>query len=188
MSTTIGENIKMYRNNSNLTQEELASKIDLSRNAIYNYENDRRTPSIKILIELAAALNIDLSDLLQGTEYKDLTNMNKEDEDIYLDFLAPDESYKKYVKIFKEFGYRVINHTGTYFYGEPKSGFIYDILDENKNPIITLDLEGFRKLGEKLAQLLLYKQTFDKSLKLLIDNEFSNFKFLYGINETEVQK
>lgn len=38
---TLGEKIKFYRTKLNLSQEELAHKCKLSRNAIYNYENDK---------------------------------------------------------------------------------------------------------------------------------------------------
>lgn len=34
----LGKEIRFYRNKLNLSQEELAKKCNLSRNAIYNYE------------------------------------------------------------------------------------------------------------------------------------------------------
>ena len=182
---SIGDNIKNYRNNLNFTQKQLSEKSGVSESAIKYYESNRRNAKIETLTKIAEALGVDVSVLLQGYDYRDLTNLSEEDEDIYLNFLAPEEHYKEYVKTFKEFGYRVVNHPGTYFEGEAKEGFIYDILDKNRKPIITLELEGFCKLAEKLIQ---YKQTFDKSLKLLIDNEITNFKFLYEITESETKK
>ena len=48
----LGEKIKFYRNKLNLSQEELGNKCNLSRNAIYNYENNKRTPTIAILLKI----------------------------------------------------------------------------------------------------------------------------------------
>jgi transcriptional regulator with XRE-family HTH domain len=61
---TLGEKIKFYRKKLNLSQEELAKKCNLSRNAIYNYEKNKRTPTIPILITISKALNISPTDLL----------------------------------------------------------------------------------------------------------------------------
>lgn len=60
----LGEKIKFYRNKLNLSQEELAKKCNLSRNAIYNYEKNKRTPTISVLITISKALNISPTDLL----------------------------------------------------------------------------------------------------------------------------
>lgn len=176
---SIGENIKLHRTNLNLTQKQLAEKAGISESAIKYYESNRRNAKIKTLIKIAEALSVDLSTLLQGTDYTELTSLNKDDQDLY------DENYKKYINAFKEFGYSVINHSGTYFSGAPKTGFIYDVLDENKNLVITLSLDGFCKFGKRLFELSSYKQTFDKSLKILISSELDNLKFIYEISENE---
>lgn len=42
----------------------MAKKCNLSRNAIYNYEKNKRTPTISILIIISKALNISPTDLL----------------------------------------------------------------------------------------------------------------------------
>ena len=61
---TLGEKIKFNRNKLNLSQEDLANKCNLSRNAIYNYENNKRTPTISTLISIAEILDIPPSDLI----------------------------------------------------------------------------------------------------------------------------
>ena len=42
----VGEKIKKYRTLRNLSQQQLANKCGLSKNAIWNYENNQRTPTI----------------------------------------------------------------------------------------------------------------------------------------------
>lgn len=46
---SIGENIRKYRKESNLTQKELATKIGLSLTSICNYENNKREPNATII-------------------------------------------------------------------------------------------------------------------------------------------
>lgn len=72
----IGENIKNLRNNKNLTQEQLAKKCNLSKNAIWNYERGDRSPNVDKLMKIAAVLDVSVDDLLS----EDLVNLktNKE--------------------------------------------------------------------------------------------------------------
>ena len=52
-----GDQIKLYRKKLKLTQEELANKSELSRNAIYNYENGKKSPDIKTLSDIKEVFN-----------------------------------------------------------------------------------------------------------------------------------
>ena len=61
---TVGQNIKYFRKKLKLTQEQLAKNSGLSRNAIYNYENGRRSPDIKTLNKIAEAFGISPNELL----------------------------------------------------------------------------------------------------------------------------
>lgn len=58
----------MYRKNLNLSQEELARKSGLSRNAIYNYEKGKRQPDFPTLDDIAEALGCSLYDLTIDTD------------------------------------------------------------------------------------------------------------------------
>lgn len=64
----IGERIKFYRKNLNLSQEELANKSGLSRNAIYNYEKGKRQPDFATLDDIVEALGCTLYDLTMDTD------------------------------------------------------------------------------------------------------------------------
>ena len=60
----ISERIKELRKSKSLTQDELAAKSNLSKNAIWNYENNKRQPNIETLKKIANALDIPVSELL----------------------------------------------------------------------------------------------------------------------------
>ena len=60
----IGNELKTLRKRSGLTQSELASKCKLSKNSIWNYENNKRTPPITALRAIGEVLGIDLGYLI----------------------------------------------------------------------------------------------------------------------------
>jgi transcriptional regulator with XRE-family HTH domain len=64
----LGEKIKYYRELNYLTQDELAKLSGLSKNSIYNYENNKREPSLYNTEKIASALNIDINELLSDDE------------------------------------------------------------------------------------------------------------------------
>ena len=53
-----GEQIKKLRKQKNLTQEQMASQLGISRQAVSNWENDRNLPDIEMLISIAVTLMI----------------------------------------------------------------------------------------------------------------------------------
>ena len=61
---SIGSQIKKLRKERKLSQEQLAKKCGLSRNSIYNYENEKRSPNSKDLHEIANALNVPTYELI----------------------------------------------------------------------------------------------------------------------------
>lgn len=65
MNSLIGDRIKILRLKANLTQEELAKKINTSRSNIANYENDKNMPSVDILEKLSKELHC-RADYLMG--------------------------------------------------------------------------------------------------------------------------
>lgn len=67
---SIGNNIKEKRKLNNLTQEELASKCGLSKNGLWNYENNKRTPNTEVLIKIAKILDVSLMDLIYDDNVK----------------------------------------------------------------------------------------------------------------------
>ena len=74
---TLGEKIKRLRNDNNLTQEELASKIFVTRNAISKWETDRGIPNIESLKSIAKEFDLSLDYLLGDEEIFTIAMDNK---------------------------------------------------------------------------------------------------------------
>lgn len=67
---SLGEKIKKYRNEKGLTQDELSDLAEISKNALWNYENDKRSPTYEILLKLSKALNISIEKLVGSKKPK----------------------------------------------------------------------------------------------------------------------
>lgn len=62
--------LKQYRINNAMTQEDLAKKLNTTKQVICNYENGKHTPKVHIAAQIASALNVPLWEML-GVEDKD---------------------------------------------------------------------------------------------------------------------
>lgn len=65
---TLGEKLKSVRKSAGLTQEQLAEKLFVSRQAITKWEADKGMPDIENLKQLSKLLNISIDDLLDNGE------------------------------------------------------------------------------------------------------------------------
>lgn len=59
------ENLKYYRKIRNITQEELASEVYITRQCISNYEKGARLCELDTLVRISDALNITLDTLIK---------------------------------------------------------------------------------------------------------------------------
>ena len=66
MKYEIGGRIRLYRKQSGLTQEQLASKINVTKSRVSNWEQGINRPDADILADICRALNVSPSDLLDG--------------------------------------------------------------------------------------------------------------------------
>ncbi|MBQ3559930.1 MAG: helix-turn-helix transcriptional regulator [Agathobacter sp.] len=79
----LGKQIKKYRMEANLSQEELADKVFVSRQTISNWENDKNYPDINSLVLMSEVFHVSLDHLVKG----DLERMKKEiDKQEYAEF------------------------------------------------------------------------------------------------------
>ncbi len=62
----IGKQLKDARKQSDLTQEDVAEKLNVSRQTISNWENEKSYPDIISIIELSDLYSISLDNLLKG--------------------------------------------------------------------------------------------------------------------------
>ena len=60
----IGSRITTLRKKFNLSQSELAKKVEVSRTIIGNYERNENTPSIEILLKIAKIFNVSVDYLI----------------------------------------------------------------------------------------------------------------------------
>jgi transcriptional regulator with XRE-family HTH domain len=75
-----GEQIKLVRTSRNLTQEQFAGKLNVTRQAVSNWENNRNLPDIEMLIQISAEFHVSLDQLILGG-----TDMNKMTEKLIRD-------------------------------------------------------------------------------------------------------
>ena len=61
-----GEQIKHIRQQQNLTQEQFAEKLSVSRQAVSNWENNKNLPDIGMLILMSDVFQISLDQLIKG--------------------------------------------------------------------------------------------------------------------------
>ncbi|MEG0283984.1 MAG: DUF3955 domain-containing protein [Erysipelotrichales bacterium] len=66
-----GEQIKMVRKSEKLTQEQFAIKLNVTRQAVSNWENNKNLPDIGMLILISNVFQISLDQLIKGED-----NMN----------------------------------------------------------------------------------------------------------------
>lgn len=66
----IGKKIEFYRRRAFLTQEDLADKMEVSRQTIYKWEHNLAYPELRKLEVLTKILNISFDDLLKQEEKK----------------------------------------------------------------------------------------------------------------------
>ena len=70
----LGSQIKKYRSELSISQDELAEKLFVSRQSVSNWENDKTYPDIKSLLLLSEVFQVSLDQLVKG----DLEIMKKE--------------------------------------------------------------------------------------------------------------
>ena len=61
---TLGEKIKSLRTKTNITQEELAEKVGVSRQAVTKWESDMGMPDVENIKNIATLFNITVDELL----------------------------------------------------------------------------------------------------------------------------
>ena len=66
MDMTIGKRIALLRKEKGLTQEELASHMGVSPQAVSKWENDQTCPDISALPKLSKLLGVTVDELLEG--------------------------------------------------------------------------------------------------------------------------
>ena len=82
----LGKQIKNCRQEANLSQEELAERVYVSRQTISNWENDKSYPDINSLVLMAEVFGVSLDSLVKGDIEKMQEEIKKEDIENYAVF------------------------------------------------------------------------------------------------------
>ena len=75
----VGTQIKKYRSNMGISQEELAEKVYVSRQTVSNWETGKNYPDIHSVLLLSSVFNVSLDQLMKG-DVKIMKNEIKETE------------------------------------------------------------------------------------------------------------
>lgn len=75
----ISKNIKQLRNERGMTQDELAEKLHVTRQAISSWENDRTQPDVQMLGRLREVFGVTIEELLYGKKRNTTLELEKPD-------------------------------------------------------------------------------------------------------------
>ncbi|MBO7450042.1 MAG: helix-turn-helix transcriptional regulator [Clostridiales bacterium] len=139
----IGEFLKTLRKENNLTQEELADKLNVSRRTVSRWETGSNLPDLGILVELADFYDVDMREIFNGERKNE--NMEKELKETML--MAADYTDDRMTKILKRMQLM--------FIGATICGIAYVVLlfgfDDVKSPV--LDFASGTCLGIMVGML-----------------------------------
>ena len=81
MNNNIGKNIKKFREEKNMTQEQLAEKLFVTRQAVSNWENGKSQPDIDTITKISQELNMSVEEIIYGQKnnivVETITNQSK---------------------------------------------------------------------------------------------------------------
>ena len=92
----IGKFIAECRKNKNLTQMQLAEKLDITDRAVSKWENGKTMPDSGIMLELCSELGITVNELLSG-ERINMENKNEKQEELILNLAREVEEKNKVI-------------------------------------------------------------------------------------------
>ena len=92
----IGKFIAECRKKNNLTQMQLAEKLNITDRAISKWENGRAMPDSSIMLDLCNELKISVNELLSG-EMNNMENINEKQEQLLIDMAKEVEQKNKII-------------------------------------------------------------------------------------------
>ena len=61
--------LKEIRKKKNLNQQKVALDLNISREALSHYENGKREPSLKLLLDMSKYFNVSINYLITGEDF-----------------------------------------------------------------------------------------------------------------------
>ena len=77
MENQIADVLRNLRKQYNMSQEALAEKLNVSRQAISNWENGKTQPDADMLIKISSIFQVSLDEMISGGSPRDLIHKNK---------------------------------------------------------------------------------------------------------------
>lgn len=155
----IGDNIKKYRKQLNLTQSQMANKLNIPRSTYANYENNTREPSNDMLEEIAKVFEIAINDLIGIKETNDISDLIENSKD---KLFIENKIYIEKLNKFYELLYQTSKKSLVPF---------KETTEDTWNKVVEVGINNFKKcIDESTAEFL------NKCLCIieLLDNYFSD--------------
>ena len=89
-----GDNLKLIRKNKKMSQEQLAEKMNVSRQSVSKWETGEAYPEMNNILELCKIFNCKINDLV----HTDMTDISSLDEEIVMSVVKFNEKKQKEVK------------------------------------------------------------------------------------------
>ena len=89
-----GENLKKIRKEKNMSQEQLAEKVNVSRQSVSKWETGESYPEMNNILELCKIFNCNINDLI----HTDMTDISSLDEEIIMNVVKFNEKKQNQVK------------------------------------------------------------------------------------------
>ncbi|MBQ7031218.1 MAG: helix-turn-helix domain-containing protein [Bacilli bacterium] len=89
-----GDNLRQIRKNKNMSQEQLAEKVNVTRQSVSKWENGESYPEMNNILELCKIFNCKLNDLV----HTDMTDISSLDTEIVMNVVKFNEKKQKEVK------------------------------------------------------------------------------------------
>lgn len=169
---TIGDRIKEKRKELNLTQVQLAEKLNVTDRAVSKWEQNDGNPDFSLLSNLAEVLGVSLDYLISGKEVA--VNLDDMDEEKRMEYLIKKDdvqNYKKYCEVDGRFlMYAKYFHQDRILYDlENKARIVRDTIYINKSKnIFNLLLDDFIKSYKRINQHAAVVSFFDEQLDNVI--------------------
>lgn len=89
-----GENLKKIRKEKNMSQEQLAEKVNVSRQSVSKWETGESYPEMNNILELCKIFNCNINDLI----HTDMTDISSLDKEIIMNVVKFNEKKQNQVK------------------------------------------------------------------------------------------
>ena len=89
-----GENLKIIRKDKKMSQEELAEKLNVSRQSVSKWETGESYPEMNNILELCRIFNLKINDLI----HTDMSDISSLDEEVIMNLVKFNEQKQKQVK------------------------------------------------------------------------------------------